>query len=661
MNSDNHIPKNVTSTDAIETSPSQITGPSLTPTVGLAKPPIERDLYAEKNLEKAPERRQPAKVRPITLGRPVPSEARRGQSSTYFARQMSMGYNISQSGSQSIIISVQPRMTDWILPFSNFVSHQFSTTKFERFDKVSPQTLMAYFYYVGIARLLLFDLRSPVPSKYALEVQDNQAMYNFVLQLQDLVIPQDLADIFENISPASLAEPLKVRFVPSLAGFSHNQDFSKFIHPAAFLKMHNGIATGGITKTEELNLLRTKLYTAGARTIRLGNFFSKFFLKDGTWFESLHWLSQRISGLTVPYTSRYNLRRPQFATISVAVPQWDRHTSNPYIFLLSLTEPELTTTHGWVSQLNEYVGTELGDTIYVAQTMDDSHNGILHHYISPALLPGSTITSLGFTDTPITATTTEVDANFSRYVQEINFGVPFTHGPGQNAVLNPSATQATLNLYYGSGSTTEPKTQSREFRYDDDYNGDVMCFSPSMDTVLSHHRTLLSGIMIENGNIDGISLPLPNHLEHLMNWNTRLLNVMIRADRVTHSPTQGRTLFDRPVDTYLVGSSSILLFDQKKNRIVKTNSTYTGQHPHQSYFTIEDSWNGSTPPITVLSSVAQTHTTDLVKADLWSSYRYVLPGKKGAEHVYMIPSLYAFFGLAAVTVKMEQLFKILPT
>jgi hypothetical protein len=658
-------PAEIISQDGIETDPAVAIGPPPTQTAGLVNPNPRRDLFAERELEKAPEVLPPPKHRPITLGKPVPVE-KRAPTSSYFAKLLSAGYNIRQSESDQIIIAVQPRMSDWILPFSRFVQNEFHSTEFEKYRRVSPQTLMAYFFFTGILRLLLLDLRSPVPSSHAKGILRNPTMYTFVRNLMNLSIPSAIAEVFENICPAALSGPFKVLFVPSLAGFMHTADFRTFIYPPAFLAMHNQIGYGALTKRSEIDLFKQVLYTVAgtnALTIRVGNFFSKYVHTgndpNAGWYRNPHWLSTAIDGLTVPFTNRYNVRRPQFATIPIGTPVWNGQTSNPYTFLLTLSDDEIHTTFTWLSELNLYVAENFSDSVYIEDTLTTDHNGIYHHYLSGALLPGSSLATLGLDATPTAEPTIAEDLDFSRYREQIHFGSAFNHGTGNHTTLDPAANVATLNLYYGSGSTTAPSLEHREFDYFKDYLQPIRLFSPTADTVLAHHRTLISGIMIENGNVDGVSIPLVNPLEHLMSWKSRLMNVALRADKILSSFTTNRPLFDRPIDTDIIASSMTIILNQKENRLAKTGSAYVGTHPHDGYFAIKENWNGTTPPVNVITRDSTTNTAGKIKPDFWSSYRWIVPGQRGVTNTYMIPTLHHIFGLAAETSETEQLFKLL--
>nr|WCQ76436.1 capsid [Terfezia claveryi partitivirus 1] len=639
----------------------------LAPPTGTAQ--AQRPLLDEAQREQAPTgptSRPPRTFRPLTTGTPFAQpDVTAPQDNDFFAQRMNLHQRTAAGINFPVTLYAQPDTRAFLYACISFVSSTFGSLNFSAYQLVTPQTLIAYFMYVFYARLLLQDLQCRQPSFYANRIRQDNILMSWIMALSQMAIPSELQNLYERLSVSNFSGNRDVHVIPSLGAYSLAHDLIRTIPPSAFIIMHNTIITT-TTLTEDAvqrALFNEAIITLDTTTYRLNNFIAMFY-NVATDNANVHrfstWLNQSTLSLQVPYTQRYEMRRPLFRNIRFTAPTCNpisNATFNPYIWLLALDATNLLSTQQWVNELHTFVHSQFTSAIALEDTLGKPSDGTLHHALFPLTLPTGTTNVLTMHNT-ITAGTR---AGFATSIQ---FGSGFRYPGNATTVANPTTAGAHFRADLYLFSTDETSTPVTAATYSDaeHFYNQIALVSPTPDSVNTHYRTLLSGMVIETSNIDGFTFPTYNpHLTPQMNKD-KFLSVAIPT-RFIRNGVDPILTFRRDMTYPSPGNVTVSLYQAARNFIrsyvaqslvtprinhIEVISGFNGQSPYSNQIAI------STPD----TAISRAPTQRII--DLWSSYRYVLPGTTSLDHTcYFFPSLEHLFGHDGEIVASEQLFRVL--
>jgi hypothetical protein len=486
----------------------------------------------------------------------------------------------------------------------------------------------------------------------------------WIRSLYDAAIPKEIVDIMSHLSPGSLPNHYNVVFTPSFGSYSHKFDFSRSLHPALLILSHNAFFDNDRAPVHERKLHAQPILIVDSTTYHFGNYIAKFF-NTGTppqWKSFSTYLNAAFCNLTTPYTVKFHTRRSLFSSVPYTPPNLTTspRTLNPYDILLLLDEQNLFQTERWISSLNDFICENIPDFVIVKECLSTSTDGIFHHTIFPPSIPTSSTLSLtGLAD----CTTDTPHVPISSAFADLSFGTPFSYG--KSAVIpaltdENSVTRALylVNTEKSPGNiTATPTLIQSTYTYHD-----ILLYSPTPDSTSSHHRTLTTGITIENDNLDSIGLYLENPDLHLQSMKSKIIQFAVPYSKIRSLCSDPRFLHPRVQSPPSPGTTLFALYDSTKNILPKYRSPFRGT-PALGKFYIQPGSNGSAPLCNVecYSTDATPLKDDDIKfISIWSSYRLARTNKTPYdEDHFMIPSLSHLFGVSSELKKSPQLHLLL--
>jgi len=173
------------------------------------------------------------------------------------------------------IIDVLPNFTPILMYVMSISATMAQLVDHREHSKTSTATITMYNMAIIYGYFLASDLFvRPSPSSHASSWQQTTWKESFVEFLLSLPVPEQLETILQQFAPTVTERRNNIFYVPSAAGFNHDQHFGRFYPLNFFSSIHDCTATlpGNSARHTVLNdLLPRELYTSGANTISFGN------------------------------------------------------------------------------------------------------------------------------------------------------------------------------------------------------------------------------------------------------------------------------------------------------------------------------------------------------------------------------------------------------
>jgi hypothetical protein len=321
--------------------------------------------------------------------------------------------------------------------------------------------------------------------------------------------------------PSSSAFRKRLDFVPTLAAFHIDYDFFRTIPPHAFLAAHNCLArepSNAPPLDILLNWLRTTLITIGNTSYDVNDLlgYSDYTAPGTNINEELrvypNWFNTKAIALSMDVTARFNLARPILEEISV-FPQTVESSDNVngYQYIFGNSSSSVTYLLNFLQQMSAYFSSMKNSNILLIHVIDQiSSKDIMKHVVMPPTLPTGTITNT----IPVTAIRNiqPVRRDTTAFAALARFLQPHTVVPNI-AILQPAANLLTTMFYLSRDiayDAVRDPIKYLVFNETSDVTPESLYFDPSERNASAHFSTIISGVLIENGDIDGIAIPVPD-------------------------------------------------------------------------------------------------------------------------------------------------------
>nr|QXV86350.1 coat protein [Partitiviridae sp.] len=446
------------------------------------------------------------------------------------------------------IIDVFPNFTPIIMYTMLMSTHHANTVNHREHSKSSVATICMYYMTVVYGFFLLNDLYvRPTPSAHARSWAEISWKREFTDYLLSLPVPEFLIPILSQFHSFQTEKSPNVFFVPSAAGFDHDQFFGRVFPLNMFAAIHDCAATlpGNSTRIEVLRDLYTRvLYTITAPgysclipdlvgvTINQGTTTTANYINSR--------LYQVFTSMFNPVLFRDQQRRSTLAALSFNAPTYPTNQVNAYDLLFSATAANLRE----LKVILQAVTAVLSDAVPFKTSLskfisDATASSILKHGYSTYALPTWSHTEIATKEATFLAITHHTLITEEARAQDFCFlALPDAAIPHRREITDVTygttaapetavALPANHTLYRRFPWCLRHNTE-QDATWPSHEGNDLVGFSEETDVVpsvlvldtdgastMTAHLATIAGKIIESFELDGSTVEMPNALKSL--------------------------------------------------------------------------------------------------------------------------------------------------
>lgn len=460
--------------------------------------------------------------------------------------------------------------------------------------------------------------------------------------LSHAYVPDIVLRVCEALRPHFL-KSRELQFIASHASFIFEYDIHRIVPPSLFIQAHDVLNSTPNRSHIYKQWLVSNIIRYGEATYKVANLIGGIYQTEGDFVPTSHyhsnWFLDSLAWLTCTNPSNY--------LYNYQVPIETAQHYNPYIHLLMLEDANIFQTVQFIkhsSRIFEENKAFCAGSIF--NIVLSSSSAIVTHQLQAPQAPTWISNPFNF----LSLQSHISEGTREEFCKSVNF-----HSPSSSD--NRTEIQRGVDFAYDVmswGSEVSDNMQMPIFLNDWVLLVDPYANDPSP-------TTFFCGTVICNGNIDGISLPLPN-IDCFKTHNSRINSFGILLTNVVpeFKPIQGPT-FTREVSRDGIMPTLALLYDYGRILIQKTPLFTTP-------FRIEDLElpiieRNIVQNTNVIGSVVEVEEKDVKpnKAVFWSSYRHIdTKFRPCASNVRMFPSLEGIYGMTGSIWESLPLHNILP-
>ncbi|AAU26068.1 coat protein [Ceratocystis resinifera virus 1] len=601
-----------------------------------------------------------------SLGLPSKGEASLSTEASSLARDIDLGRNCSRSaGERPFLVQVVPDSRFACYVFTEYVQQNYSKFDVESSSMVSPATVVGYLMYCFHAFIFLTDVySSSTMSAYAEEIDASHIMRKLIDIFSNCFVPDIVFSVLDALHPHKLDVRTTVSLFPSYGSVLFEFDAPRLIPPSIFLLAHNQLLTQTKIPNSYKSWLMQTCVTYQDVEFRVGNIIGGLYqivLGHTTeTFQYKTWLLRSLARLADSATHRTHLKRNAVTEIEFSPPVFTDKNFNPYTYMLMLSPSSRTTTTSFLTALSSSCQKYLNATRSLSSILATRSGSITRHMIFDLTAP----TANSHTLTDLDETSVLKPGNFTNFCKAVGFCPPQVNPlPKKITLPYPPGVEAHPSLYLVTETDAESPLKPILPSYEDHVEGQILLFDPYDDEPSAHFSTLISGKLIENGNVDGITIFLPSPSSSIAAVNSRNLQGAIPMSRI--QPSFDVMNFQQSPRSHAPPNRMFtmsVLYDAANIWLPYFNRTMYSALPILPY-TANRNADGLIPStnLVVTSSKTVSSSSSSPDVNLWWSYRYQPTNERPTTHtVYMYATLEPFFGSRSSYLQSYQLQVLLP-
>lgn len=583
---------------------------------------------------------------------PPPEAPTPKMKSTYFEK-LDMAVRLELDHGTQHIIDVQP---DLRFPFQYMIyniTEQFPDLTVKSHPFVSTFTLIAYQQIVFNAYILICDLYSrEIVSYRAASFKNDPSKMDYLTKLLDCYIPADLEPLLNAFAPTFDPQRRLQLFVPSFAGFDFALDFGRIVPPSMMILAHHLLASVRTNSDPEVILrtfYSTPIISILDESYTPANFLGGYFDRNQRPTSHSNWLNSRFEKIFNPVIGRALLQRPTLAKTRIQPFSYpDIDNVDPYEFLLCYSDDNIEKIFEILTDVSSFLHTESSAPRKLGQILENSSGiTIMYHSLWSATLPTCHSLSPPTVTSPL-ETDSLTDAAYSKYVK---FMSP---APTFKSKLNPPSSDIDANFYLVSKDPFDllnPPFKYESFDRHRHITPDVLWFQPYSKNPSALNYALTLGLLIESGDLDGVTIPLPNIDMSLTENNSMYLQgtlplVKILKFNPNSTETDRFRLCTRATHSDENQPIGIAFRDCSTVLVPRFGNEHVRSNMHRIYgATIHENCNDNEINFTFTASTyPEAPPIPDFSVHLWSSYRYVAKSNMKRKLVYLYFTLRQFYG-----------------
>lgn len=584
-------------------------------------------------------------------------------SSATFAKDIDVPRNVIQSSGDAFIIDVVPDTRFPAYVFTEYVQRTYSNFDFEPFSMVSPASLVGYLVYMFHAFIFLMDVfQTPQMSAYAEEVDTTHALRKLIDTVSNAIVPDIVFEVIQSIAAHRLDIRSKLEIFPSYGSVLFKYDAPRLLPPSMFLLAHNQLITQTRANSAYKHWLAHDLIAHNGTMYKVANFIGGLYQQthSGSTHSFLYrnWLARSLFRLADSATHRTHLRRPDILDFDYSIPHVNEETYNPYVHLLMLGPAHRVTTSNFIHSLSQFCSTQLHATKSISGFTSLRLGNIVRTVIKGPTAPTWHTQSIVDVEPDDNLRT----GSFSAFCQVANFALPRPDNARTFEIPVPEDENIILGSLY-LVQPTEKRSELEPITADEELHNEGMnlLFDAYDDEPSAHYSTIISGKLIQNSNIDGQILPLPNPIDSLVRTNSRYLAGAVPLKHITPEfDVLPIYLYPRYPRSTRAQSMFSLLFNASQAWMPIFMQHITGP-PNLTAFQANNGADGIIPTSNIVSTSDHRKVKDVGKQVLlWSSYRHRSSTERPTEDsVFYYATLELIFGTRSSLMQTYNLHQLL--
>lgn len=448
---------------------------------------------------------------------------------TYLQR-LATATNLAFSNGPDAVIDVQFDYRNVFLYIANYVTKEYPEYNVKPHTCLTPMSITGYCMALTYALALLNDddnIRGK-RSCYSQAFANDRLLTPVLDELRNLHVPPFMLQLLKSTTYSNDDRKPNLRFVYSLACFDYEHDFGRCFPVNLFFYAHHQLATMSASMT--INDALTTWINTAVISQPVANTVSQHIGLDPQDLNDTNWISIIMKQLFNPTTSRYQTVRPTFNTMELRSqnhPHTLEHTLNPYAYLLCLDPQNIKTTRSVLRSISN----ALKDIYPTAQTLTEVQNTehnqqLLNHYYQGIIKP---------TYFNLKPGTQVVNKKLTKIAENLKF-----HATPQNThtiefTTLTTAQNRTPSIYRSSGKIYDRQNDPIKLITDDpNYPpiDNIRHFLPNDQKPEAVFQNIITGKLIELGELDSVAIPHPNPENSVLKENGYFLNAAIPMTRI---------------------------------------------------------------------------------------------------------------------------------
>lgn len=448
-----------------------------------------------------------------------------------YVSRVSAALNIAQSNGPDEIIDVQFDYRNSVLYIINCVTKQFPDYMIKPHPCLTPMSIIGYSLALLYALGLLNDdenIRSE-RSVYAKAFANDRLLGPVMNELRNLHVPPFMEQLLTSTTRSTDDRKQNLKFVYSLACFDYTHDFGRCFPINIFFLAHHFIATrqSNADITQTLNLWLTTQVMARPQGYNVAQYFGM----DPNNVNETNWLSLVVLQAFNPTTTRLLTARPTLNQMNISPQRFDGinvDNLNPYMHLLCLDPQNIKE----IRKILASISTAVKDIYPSAKTLTEiqqtePNQQLLNHYYQGIIAPTChTIPTPNVQTTSSTATIQSKVKFLTR--QTFDPKLKFTQ-PKIETLLRPC-------LYRSTNDNYDEKKDPIEFIELNPFYppiDNIRHFLPNDTKPQAIFQNIISGKMIETGELDSVAVPHINPHNSVIKENSFFLESAIPITRIS--------------------------------------------------------------------------------------------------------------------------------
>lgn len=448
---------------------------------------------------------------------------------TYLQRLAAAG-NLAFSNGPDAVIDVQFDYRNVFLYIANYVTKEYPEYNVKSNTCLTPMSITGYCLALTYALALLNDddnIRGK-RSCYSQSFANDRLLAPVIDELRNMYVPPFMLQLLKSTTYSYDDRKPNLRFVYSLACFDYIHDFGRCFPVNLFFYAHHILATTSASAP----ILETMTIWLNAATIAqpVQNTVSQLIGLEPADINNTNWISIIMKQLFNPTTSRFQTVRPTFNTMEIRAqshPNALVETLNPYAYLLCLDPQNIKQMRSIYRSISNAMKDLYPTAITLAEVQANDHNQqLLNHYYQAVIRPTyydiTPETGLVDKQVPTIASTVKFH-EAPNYSQDLEFA---TLTPEQNRVPT---------IYRSSGQAYDPALDPIKLIANDAHYppiDSIRHFLPNDQKPEAVFQNIITGKMIEIGELDSVAVPHPNPNNSVLKENSYFLEAALPITRI---------------------------------------------------------------------------------------------------------------------------------
>lgn len=446
-----------------------------------------------------------------------------------YIEKVAASMNLARNVGPDAIIDVQFDYRNIILYIISHITKDYPDLVVRDHPCLTPMSFIGYCLALTYGLALLNDdenVRS-VRSFHAQQFANDRNLGPVLNDIRNLAVPPFMNQILKSTTVSTDDRKPNLRFVYSLACFDFTHDFPRTIPINLFFAAHHVIATNQ-ANTPVATLMNTWL-NSEVMSQPAPTSVAQYIGMDPNYHTNLNWLSGPLLQMFNPTTGRSHTQRPTLNTINLKSQihaNYNVETLNPYVHVLCLDPQNIRVMRQTLASISHAISKLYPASKTLTEIQQSEPNQQLMNHYYQNVLPPTAHTVAPPPVTPQVVTPT-IESKCKFHVAE-EFKTKYDLVQAQPDSLE------TPCLYLSTGQVYKKDEDPVKYIIDDNIyptSDHIRHFLPNDTKPENIYQNIITGKLIEVGELDSVAIPHINPHNSVLNENAHFLQSAIPITR----------------------------------------------------------------------------------------------------------------------------------